>query len=56
MSGDSTGCKLSGSLDGKTYAHEKGDSSVTHLQWDDKTQTLSHEAAAAWTGEGLRNC
>jgi alpha-D-xyloside xylohydrolase len=37
--------------DGKTYAYEKGDSSVTHLQWKDKTQTLSHEGAAAWTGK-----
>jgi len=36
--------------DGKTYAYEKGDSSMTNLQWNDSTQKLSHEGATAWTG------
>ena len=34
--------------DGKTYAYEKGDSSTTHLHWDDAAQKLSHEGAPAW--------
>ena len=37
--------------DGKTYAYEKGESSITRLQWNDATQKLSHEGAAAWTGQ-----
>jgi alpha-D-xyloside xylohydrolase len=36
--------------DGKTYAYEKGDCSITHLHWDDAAQKLSHEGAPAWTG------
>ena len=36
--------------DGKTYAYEKGDNSVTDLQWNDSTRKLSHEGAMAWTG------
>ena len=36
--------------DGKTYGYEKGDSSITHLHWDDAAQKLSHEGAQAWTG------
>ena len=36
--------------DGKTYAYEKGDISITHLHWDDAAQKLSHEGAEAWTG------
>jgi alpha-D-xyloside xylohydrolase len=36
--------------DGKTYAYEKGDSSITHLEWNDATQKLSHEGSAAWPG------
>jgi alpha-D-xyloside xylohydrolase len=36
--------------DGKTYAYEKGASSITHLHWDDAAQKLSHEGAQAWTG------
>ena len=35
--------------DGNTYAYEKGESSITSLQWNDATHTLSHEGAAAWT-------
>ena len=34
--------------DGTTYAYEKGDSSTTHLHWDDGAQKLSHDGAAAW--------
>ena len=34
--------------DGKTYAYEKGDSSITHLHWDDAAQKLSHEGPPAW--------
>jgi alpha-D-xyloside xylohydrolase len=37
--------------DGKTYAYEKGESSITNLQWNDSTQKLSHEGAVAWTGQ-----
>jgi alpha-D-xyloside xylohydrolase len=36
--------------DGKTYAYERGQSSITRLHWDDATQKLSHRGAAAWTG------
>ena len=35
--------------DGKTYAYEKGASSITRLHWDDVAQGLSHEGAPAWT-------
>jgi alpha-D-xyloside xylohydrolase len=35
--------------DGKTYAYENGAGAVTHLHWDDATQQLTHEGAAAWT-------
>jgi alpha-D-xyloside xylohydrolase len=34
--------------DGTTYAYEKGNSSTTHLHWDDAAKKLSHEGAAAW--------
>jgi alpha-D-xyloside xylohydrolase len=34
--------------DGTTYAYEKGDSSITHLHWDDATQKLSHTGASGW--------
>ncbi len=40
--------------DGKTYAYEKGDYSITHLHWDDAAQKLSHEGAQAWTGSDAR--
>lgn len=36
--------------DGRTYAYEKGDSSITRLHWNDSAQKLSHEGANAWTG------
>ena len=36
--------------DGKTYAYEKGESSITNLRWDDSTQKLTHGGPAAWTG------
>ena len=34
--------------DGTTYAYEKGDSSKTHLHWDDAARKLSHEGDPAW--------
>jgi alpha-D-xyloside xylohydrolase len=36
--------------DGTTYAYENGAGSITHLRWDDATQKLTHDGAAAWTG------
>lgn len=33
--------------DGKTYAYEKGDGSVTKLTWDDGTHQLRHEGSSA---------
>ena len=36
--------------DGTTYAYEKGAGSVTRLHWDDASQKLVHEGAAAWSG------
>jgi alpha-D-xyloside xylohydrolase len=35
--------------DGKTYAYEKGDCSITHLHWDGVARRLSHEGPPAWT-------
>jgi hypothetical protein len=35
--------------DGNTYAYEKGVSSITTLHWDEATQQLTHEGAAAWS-------
>jgi alpha-D-xyloside xylohydrolase len=35
--------------DGITYAYEKGESSITHLHWDDSMQQLKHSGAQAWT-------
>jgi len=35
--------------DGQTYAYERGDSSITHLHWDDAARRLSHQGAPAWT-------
>jgi alpha-D-xyloside xylohydrolase len=34
--------------DGRTHVHEKGDSSITTLHWDDVVQKLSPEGAPAW--------
>jgi alpha-D-xyloside xylohydrolase len=36
--------------DGMTYAYEKGAGSVTHLHWDNATQKLTRDGAAAWSG------
>jgi alpha-D-xyloside xylohydrolase len=36
--------------DGKTYAYEKGESSITHLHWDDAAGKLGREGAPAWMG------
>jgi alpha-glucosidase/alpha-D-xyloside xylohydrolase len=36
--------------DGKTYAYEKGDFRITHLQWNDSSGQLTHQGAEAWTG------
>jgi alpha-D-xyloside xylohydrolase len=35
--------------DGKTYAYEKGESSITHLHWGDVARKLSQEGPTAWT-------
>ena len=35
--------------DGRTYAYEKGDSSITRLHWDEVAHKLRHEGAQAWT-------
>ncbi|HKC13610.1 MAG TPA: glycoside hydrolase family 31 protein [Vicinamibacteria bacterium] len=35
--------------DGRTYAYEKGDSTITHLHWDDAARKLTHGDAPAWT-------
>jgi alpha-D-xyloside xylohydrolase len=35
--------------DGKTYAYEKGDSSITHLHWNDASGLLTREGVPAWT-------
>jgi alpha-D-xyloside xylohydrolase len=32
-----------------TYAYEKGENSITHLHWDDASQSLEHTGARAWT-------
>jgi hypothetical protein len=36
--------------DGRTYAYEKGGSSLTQLHWDDAGQKLTHEGTPAWAG------
>jgi alpha-D-xyloside xylohydrolase len=36
--------------DGTTYAYETGAGSVTKLHWDEASQKLTHEGAAAWSG------
>ncbi|HEY6180877.1 MAG TPA: TIM-barrel domain-containing protein, partial [Terriglobales bacterium] len=36
--------------DGNTYAYENGTSSITKLHWDNTSQQLKHEGAAAWNG------
>jgi alpha-D-xyloside xylohydrolase len=36
--------------DGKTYAYEKGDTSITRLHWDDTAQKLNVEGVPAWKG------
>ena len=35
--------------DGRTYAYERGDSSITHLHWDDAAHRLTPQGAPAWT-------
>ena len=35
--------------DGKTYAYEKGDYQLTHLEWDESAHQLRHTGTAAWT-------
>lgn len=37
--------------DGKTYAYEKGESSITHLHWNDAAGKLTHDGARAWSGD-----
>jgi alpha-glucosidase (family GH31 glycosyl hydrolase) len=36
--------------DGTTYAYEKGAGSITRLRWEEASQKLTHEGAAAWSG------
>jgi len=36
--------------DGKTYAYEKGESTITRLHWDEEKRRFSHEGAKAWSG------
>ena len=36
--------------DGRTYAYEKGGSSLTQLHWDDAGQKLTHDGTQAWAG------
>jgi len=35
--------------DGRTYAYEKGDFQITHLEWDETSHELKHTGNAAWT-------
>ena len=35
--------------DGTTYSYEKGAGSITKLHWDEATDQLKHEGAAAWS-------
>jgi alpha-D-xyloside xylohydrolase len=35
--------------DGKTYAYEHGESTITRLEWNDSAQKLSQQGARAWT-------
>jgi alpha-glucosidase (family GH31 glycosyl hydrolase) len=35
--------------DGTTYAYEKGAGSVSRLHWNEATQQLTHDGAAAWS-------
>jgi alpha-D-xyloside xylohydrolase len=34
--------------DGKTYAYERGESTVTRLHWNDASAQLNHDGAQAW--------
>ena len=34
--------------DGNTYSYEKGTNSITRLYWDEATNHLKHDGAAAW--------
>ncbi len=36
--------------DGKTYAYEKGESSITHLHWNNASGQFTHDGAQAWSG------
>jgi alpha-D-xyloside xylohydrolase len=35
--------------DGRTYAYEKGNFQLTHLEWDESTHELHHTGTAAWS-------
>lgn len=37
--------------DGKTYAYERGENSITHLHWNDAAGKLEHTGAAAWKND-----
>jgi alpha-glucosidase (family GH31 glycosyl hydrolase) len=36
--------------DGNTYGYENGTGSITKLHWDNVSQKLKHQGAAAWSG------
>jgi alpha-D-xyloside xylohydrolase len=35
--------------DGRTYAYEDGDGTITRLLWDDRAHKFTHEGASAWS-------
>jgi alpha-D-xyloside xylohydrolase len=37
--------------DGTSYAYEKGAGSITKLHWDEAQKKLTHDGAAAWSGQ-----
>jgi alpha-D-xyloside xylohydrolase len=39
--------------DGQTYAYEKGEMQITHLQWNDTAKKLTQTGTAAWNGDGI---
>jgi alpha-glucosidase (family GH31 glycosyl hydrolase) len=40
--------------DGRTYAYEKGNFQLTHLEWDESTHELHHTGTAAWSEPDAR--
>ncbi len=35
--------------DGRTYAYEKGNYQLTHMEWDETAHELHHTGFAAWS-------